>query len=88
MGHALVIGEALVDVVVRPDGSTDRHPGGSPANVAVGLGRLGRDVELLTWIGEDADGTVVRDHLAGSGVRLVAGSGGAPHTSVATAYLN
>ena len=33
--HALVIGEALVDVVVRVDGSTDAHPGGSPANVTL-----------------------------------------------------
>ena len=36
------IGEALVDVVRRPDGSVDEHPGGSPANVALGLARLGR----------------------------------------------
>ena len=88
MDHALVIGEALVDVVVRADGTTDRHPGGSPTNVAVGLARLGRDVDLLTWIGDDADGAAVRDHVTASGVRLVAGSDGASRTSVATAHLD
>ncbi len=88
MDRALVIGEALVDAVVHADGATDRHPGGSPANVAVGLARLGRTVDLLTWIGDDADGTVVRDHVAASGVRLVAGSDGAARTSVATARLD
>ncbi|MCL2465703.1 MAG: carbohydrate kinase [Micrococcales bacterium] len=88
MDHALVVGEALVDVVVRADATSDRHPGGSPANVAVGLGRLGRDVELATWIGDDDDGAKVRDHLGASGVRLVAGSETAQRTSVATARLD
>ncbi|MCL2091727.1 MAG: PfkB family carbohydrate kinase [Micrococcales bacterium] len=87
MDRALVIGEALVDVVVRADGTADRRPGGSPANVAVGLARLGRAVDLLTWIGDDADGAAVRDHVTASGVRLVAGSDGAARTSVATARL-
>ncbi len=87
-GHALVIGEALVDVVVAADGTVDRHPGGSPANVALGLARLGRDAELLTWMGDDADGSLVRDHLAASGVTLCAGSMDAPATSVATATLD
>jgi len=86
--HALVVGEALVDAVVRADGSTDRHPGGSPANVAVGLARLGRDVDLLTWIGADDDGALLRHHVEGAGVHLVAGSDGAAHTSVSTAHLD
>ena len=36
----LVIGEALVDVVRTAAGGTYSAPGGSPANVAVGLSRL------------------------------------------------
>ena len=86
--HALVIGEALVDVVVRQDGSTDAHPGGSPANVAIGLGRLGRDVELLAYLASDANGALVREHLAGSHVSLAVGTLDAPRTSVATAHLD
>ena len=86
--HALVIGEALVDVVMRTDGSVDAHPGGSPANVAIGLGRLGRDVELLAYLADDDNGALVREHLAASQVSLAAGSLGAPATSVATAHLD
>jgi fructokinase len=83
-----VIGEALVDVVVQLDGSVATHPGGSPANVAIGLGRLGRDAELLCFLGLDDNGAIVRDHVEASGVHLVPGSQSAPHTSVATATLN
>lgn len=87
-GHALVVGEALVDVVRRPDGSTAIHPGGSPANVALGLGRLGRPVELLTWLGADAYGDMVRRHLVASGVEVLAGDRTAVSTPVATARLD
>lgn len=86
-GRALVVGEALIDVVRRADGSIDEHPGGSPANVALTLGRLGREVGLLTWLGVDGYGARVRSWLAASGVDLVAGSDGAVQTSVATARL-
>ena len=87
-GRALIIGEALVDVVHRLDGTVDEHPGGSPANVALGLGRLGRRVDLLTWLGRDAYGAVISEHLAESGVHLVPGSDAAERTSVATATLD
>ena len=40
-----VIGELLVDIVHTPDGNTAEHVGGSPANVALGLSRLGHE----TW---------------------------------------
>ncbi|HET6242609.1 MAG TPA: hypothetical protein VFD99_11545 [Arthrobacter sp.] len=33
------VGEALIDAVTSPEG-TSEHPGGSPANVAYGRGRL------------------------------------------------
>ena len=85
---ALVIGEALVDVVRRPDGTVETHPGGSPANVAIGLGRLGRDVSLLTCLAPDAHGEMVRAHLEASNVTLVEGSADAPRTSVAAATLD
>jgi len=85
--HALVIGEALVDVVRRPDGSQSAHPGGSPANVAFGLARLGRRAELLTHLGDDAYGALVRDHVESSGATIASASA-APSTSVATATLD
>ena len=38
---ALVVGESLIDIVRGPDGSTVEYAGGSAANVAVALARLG-----------------------------------------------
>jgi fructokinase len=87
-GRALVVGEALVDVVARPDGSRDEHPGGSPANVALTLGRLGRRADLLTWLAHDAEGDLVRRHLEASGVRVLRGDRTPPTTPVATAHLD
>lgn len=87
-GHALVVGEALIDVVRRPDGTETAVPGGSPANVAIGLGRLRREVELLTWIALDDYGRMIREHLEASDVTVVRGSESAIHTPVATALLD
>jgi fructokinase len=86
--RALVVGEALVDAVRRPDGETAEHPGGSPANVAIGLGRLGRRVDLLTWLGDDAHGDLVRAHLTGSDVHVLTGDRAPERTAVATAHLD
>jgi fructokinase len=86
--RALVVGEALVDVVRRPDGSVEEHPGGSPMNVAIGLGRLGRAVDLLTWLGPDARGDAVRRHIEASDVRVLTGDREPASTPVATAILD
>ena len=86
--RALVVGEALVDVVLRPGAEPAEHPGGSPANVAIGLGRLGRDVDLLSWLADDAHGDLVREHLAGSGVRVLTGDRAPDRTPVARAHLD
>lgn len=83
---AVVAGEALVDVVVRPDGSRHEAPGGSPMNVAVGLARLGVPTTLLTTLGADPYGGLVRDHLAASGVQVAISPQAA--TSTATARLD
>ncbi len=63
-------------------------PRGSLANVALTLGRLGRDARLATWLGQDARGEAVRAWLDDSAVTLTAGSTDAPTTSVATAHLD
>lgn len=86
--RALVVGEALVDVVRRLDGGIEDHVGGSPANVAIGLGRLGRPVDLLTWFAPDTHGKLVRRHLEDSAVHILPGSDGATSTSVAIATLD
>jgi fructokinase len=71
MRGALVVGESLIDVVQRPDGSTVEHAGGSAANVAVALARLGRPVQFLTAYGDDDRGTALARHLNQSAVGLV-----------------
>lgn len=84
----LVVGEALVDVVVRSDGSRREHRGGSPANVAVGLGRLGHQVTLATALGNDPQGRMIGAELTASGVALAPGAFSARQTSTATAWLD
>ncbi|BBY19677.1 carbohydrate kinase family protein [Mycolicibacterium litorale] len=86
--RALVIGEALIDIVERNGEVTGEHVGGSPLNVAVGLGRLGRGVDFLTHIGDDARGRRIVEYLHDSGVQLVAGSTGAARTPTARATLD
>ncbi|WOH20575.1 carbohydrate kinase [Paenarthrobacter sp. GOM3] len=82
----LVIGEALIDVVTAPSGQVE-HPGGSPANVAYGLGRLGVFTGLLTAIGDDARGTAIEAHLHSAGVTVLPGSRSLARTSAATVTL-
>ncbi len=75
----VVCGEALVDLVPgSPNGPRARQatdgpaarPGGSAANVAVGLARLGVEVQLLCRLSTDHFGEMIRQHLTASGVGL------------------
>ena len=85
--RAVVVGEALVDVVRTADGRSSEHAGGSPMNVAFGLGRLGHDVSLLTRLGDDAHGRLLQEHLASAGVHLLPGAVDAGRTAVARAEI-
>lgn len=82
----VVVGEALTDVVISSN-ETSEHPGGSPANVAYGLGRLGVAVGLLTALGNDDRGAAIGMHLRSAGVTLLPGSYSVARTSSATATL-
>lgn len=84
----LVIGEALTDVVIGADGAEQARPGGSPANIAVGLARLGVGTELLCGIGPDKYGDELRSHLGQAGVGLAdTSSEGPDRTSTAVARI-
>ena len=88
--HILAIGEALIDVVItheQPDFPVE-IPGGSPANVALTLGRLDRPVALATWIGLDERGRLIDFHMYDSSVHVTGASRGASHTSTALARLD
>ncbi|MFV9424141.1 PfkB family carbohydrate kinase [Microbacterium sp. S1037] len=65
-----VLGEALVDIVTTAAGASER-PGGSPANVSVALGRLGRDATLVARVADDERGAALNAWLSASGVDLV-----------------
>jgi fructokinase len=67
-----VVGEALIDLEVAADDARHpvAHPGGSPMNVAVTLGRLGSEVAFLGRLSSDAFGKLLRTHLAESEVNL------------------
>jgi fructokinase len=82
MTRGLVIGESLIDIV-----GTEEHVGGSPLNVAVGLGRLGRDVDFLTRIGDDPYGRRITEYANAAGVQLVPGSQTAERTATARATV-
>ncbi|WP_432491924.1 carbohydrate kinase family protein [Kineococcus auxinigenes] len=88
MARALVVGESLVDVVRSADGTVAEHPGGSPLNVAYGLGRLGHGVSLLTRLGDDEHGRLLTGHLAAGAVALAPGAVDELPTSVARAQLD
>jgi fructokinase len=77
----LCFGEALVDFFPERPGLVleecevfHRQLGGAPANVAVGLARLGARAGLMTLVGADAFGRFVRDRLEQEGID-VAGVG-------------
>src|SRR3954464_12696795 len=83
----LVVGESLVDIVRREDGSTETFPGGSAANVAVALARLGRHTGLVTSFADDDHGRLIAEHLKESGVTLVSDPHVVERTSSALATL-
>jgi fructokinase len=86
--RALVIGEALIDIVERDGKILGEHVGGSPLNVAVGLARLGRGVDFLTHIGDDERGRRISEYVRSSGAKLVPGSVTADRTPTALAALD
>jgi fructokinase len=75
--------------VRTPDGATAEHVGGSPANVALGLSRLGHDTWFATLVGTDDRGIRCAQHVEDGGVRLLPGSISPTHpTSTAAATID
>jgi fructokinase len=66
----VVAGEALVDLILRADGSLEAVEGGGPYNAARTLARLGIDAVFLGGLSEDGFGRMLRQRLTTDGVRL------------------
>ncbi|MCB0636518.1 MAG: hypothetical protein KDC54_07855 [Lewinella sp.] len=73
----LAAGELLVDLISDNYADTlddvhlfKRMPGGSPANLAGNLARLGKRTGLAATVGQDALGTFLADYVAGLGLDM------------------
>lgn len=71
MGYAVVLGEALIDLLDGECGGERVYRqaiGGAPLNVAVGVARLGGQVQFVGSVGDDVLAGRIRDFLALAGV--------------------
>lgn len=66
----IVAGEALIDLVPRPDGSLAPLVGGGPFNTARALGRLGQPTDFIGCVSRDRFGRLLAETLNAEGVRL------------------
>jgi fructokinase len=66
----VVAGEALVDLLVQPDGSIAAVPGGGPYNTARAIARLGPPVAWLGGLSSDRFGRLLETGLVADGVAL------------------
>ncbi len=64
----VVGGEALVDLVIDPDGGVTAKLGGGPFNVARAIGRLDSPVAFLGALSRDRFGTLLHQQLLADGV--------------------
>ncbi len=86
----LVCGEALIDLVpVVANGETAYAPrtGGSPFNVAIGLGRLGVPVGFFGRVSDDPFGRLLLDRLVADGVECPHLVTGREPTALAIVHL-
>lgn len=62
------LGESLMDMITTYEGNTIAKPGGSLLNVSVSLGRAGKDVSLISEIGDDETGNQLLEFLHINGI--------------------
>jgi fructokinase len=64
------LGEALIDFIPLDENNTtyQKSPGGAPANVAVGVARLGAQSTFVGKVGDDVLGRFLKETLDGYGV--------------------
>lgn len=94
----IVVGDVMVDVVVRPVGPFNRGsdtrsqvavtPGGSASNQAVALAVSGAEAHLVALVGEDEMGDAAARALTASGVRAHLRRVRGAHTGVVVALVD
>jgi fructokinase len=84
----VVAGEALIDLIVHPDGRLAAVPGGGPFNTARTIGRLGVDVAFLGRLSTDRFGGILSAALASDGVELGLATRTEAPTTLAVAELD
>ncbi|END1856490.1 aminoimidazole riboside kinase [Escherichia coli] len=65
-----VLGDAIVDLLPESDGRLLPCPGGAPANVAVGIARLGGTSGFIGRVGDDPFGALMQRTLLTEGVDI------------------
>ncbi|EPV6724499.1 aminoimidazole riboside kinase, partial [Escherichia coli] len=65
-----VLGDAVVDLLSESDGRLLPCPGGAPANVAVGIARLGGTSGFIGRVGDDPFGALMQRTLLTEGVDI------------------
>ena len=85
--NILVIGEALMDVVHTPDGQKQNIVGGSPANTAVALARLGVNTFMKSRTSTDDYGVIIRQYLENENVDLSLGVIGKEPSTIINAFI-
>ncbi len=63
-----VLGDAVIDLLPAQNNHLRQCPGGAPANVAVGVSRLGGHSAFIGCVGEDPFGTFLQQTLRDEGV--------------------
>jgi fructokinase len=84
----VVAGEALIDLVIRPDDRIEATPGGGPFNTARTIARLGGRVAFLGCLATDRFGQRLRDTLVEDGVDLALAATTDLPTTLAIAELD
>lgn len=83
-----VLGEALVDIIVDPQGEVTSVVGGAPLNTARTVARLGIPATFLGGVSTDAFGDRIMRLLAADGVTLGLGSQVPEPTTLAIAQID
>ncbi|MGQ5836997.1 aminoimidazole riboside kinase [Serratia sp. IR-2025] len=70
MNRVWVLGDAVIDLVPENTNGYLKCPGGAPANVAVGIARLGGDSAFIGRVGQDSFGAFLQRVLSDEGVDI------------------